>query len=183
MSDVAVRLRRALREAADPERAASMQRFFKGGVDCLGVPSGKCKAILKPFIAEVRGLPKPDVWRICEELRRSGVMEESGAAADLAMAQKRNFAPEDVDVFQHWIDEYVRDWASCDALCCHAVSALIEKHPGTADRMLAWALSDRPYTRRAAAVSFTAAAKRGGHLEHVLRIADILLEDEEDIVR
>jgi len=183
MNDLTLRLRAALLSAAKSEHAASMQRFFKEKQNYLGVPNRDYKAIIRPFIGEVKRMPKADVWELCEELRKSGVMEESAAAADFAYARARNFTPEDIDVFEHWINAYIRDWASCDAFCGKTVGKLIEMYPETAERTLDWAKSGLPYTRRAAAVSYTIIAKGGGYLDYVFKIADILLTDEEDIVQ
>jgi 3-methyladenine DNA glycosylase AlkD len=172
-----------MQAAANPAHAASMQRFFKEEVNCLGIPSKAYKALLKPFAAEVKQMPKTKVWQLCEELRKSGVMEEGGAAAEFCMAQQKNFMPDDIEVFEHWIDTFIRDWASCDAFCGHAVGTLIVKYPEAAERTLLWAKSPLPYTRRAAAVSYTGIAKDCGYPDYVFRIADLLLTDKEDIVQ
>lgn len=79
--------------------------------------------------------------------------------------------------------QYVSNWASCDTLCNHTVGGFLEDYPQFIPRLRDWARSENRWLRRAAAVSLIVPARRGLFLEDIFAIADILLMDEDDLVR
>jgi 3-methyladenine DNA glycosylase AlkD len=86
-------------------------------------------------------------------------------------------------VFRKWLDEYVDDWIDCDDLCIHVIGEFFLKYPKTANKVLRWTTSANYWVRRGATVSLVLPARKGEHIELVLRVADRLLNDEEDLVR
>jgi 3-methyladenine DNA glycosylase AlkD len=152
-------------------------------VNFIGVPLQELRVLLRPFVAEVKKLPANDSWQICDELFASGIMEESTAAISFIKARSSNCSPNDLDLLKRWIDLYVRDWANCDDLCCHFIGCEVVKNPALGVKIVEWAKSDLPYTRRAAAVSFVKAAAIGQEWENIIRVCDALLNEEEEIVQ
>jgi 3-methyladenine DNA glycosylase AlkD len=59
----------------------------------------------------------------------------------------------------------------------------IEKFPEYIGELKRWTQSDNRWMRRAAAVSLIVPAKHGKYLDDVLEIADLLLTDNDDMVR
>ncbi|MBM3310238.1 MAG: DNA alkylation repair protein, partial [Candidatus Aminicenantes bacterium] len=57
------------------------------------------------------------------------------------------------------------------------------KYPETTNEVLDWTTSTNFWVRRGAAVSLVLPVRKGEHLALVLRVADLLLNDEEDLVR
>jgi 3-methyladenine DNA glycosylase AlkD len=95
----------------------------------------------------------------------------------------KKYEPDDFQVFEKWINDYVNNWASCDTLCNHTVGEYLEMYPGSLTRLRDLARSDNRWMRRASAVSLIIPAKKGKFLGDILEIADILLLDKDDMVR
>jgi hypothetical protein len=110
-------------------------------------------------------------------------MEESFIAGKWAYFLHKNYEPSDFSVFERWVDKHVSNWASCDTFCNHALGEYVEKFPGRVTDLKRWAKSKNRWMRRAAAVTLILPARRGGFLKDVFGIADILLQDEDDLVR
>jgi 3-methyladenine DNA glycosylase AlkD len=77
----------------------------------------------------------------------------------------------------------VDNWASCDTLCNHTVGEFLERYPQFLPKLNEWARSENRWVRRAAAVSLIVPARKGLFLGDIFSIADILLKDEDDLVR
>ena len=90
---------------------------------------------------------------------------------------------EDFDIFRYWIDTYITNWASCDSFCNHTMGDFIEKFPEYIGELKQWTQSDNRWMRRAAAVSLIIPAKHGKYIDEALEIADLLLTDNDDMVR
>jgi 3-methyladenine DNA glycosylase AlkD len=135
------------------------------------------------YFKEVKSLGKPEVFRLCEELLKSGMSEESYIAADWADRFNWEYEPEDFPTFEHWVHTYVSNWAACDSLCNHAVGSLVEQFPQFLANLKQWAHSKNRWVKRASAVSLVLPARRGAFLKDVFEIADILLLDKDDMVQ
>ena len=59
----------------------------------------------------------------------------------------------------------------------------IEKYPEFIRELKNWTRSENRWVRRAAAVSLIIPAKKGKYLEDVIKIADLLLTDDDDMVQ
>src|SRR5665811_152138 len=70
-------------------------------------------AMAKKYWKEVKNRPKPEIFALCEELYRSGYLEESFIVSEWAHALSGRYEREDFAVFQRWIDTYITNWASC----------------------------------------------------------------------
>jgi 3-methyladenine DNA glycosylase AlkD len=86
-------------------------------------------------------------------------------------------------VFRKWLDEYVDDWIDCDDHCIHVIGEFFLKYPETANEVLRWTTSANCWVRRGAAVSLVLPVRRGENIALLLQVADLLLNDEEDLVR
>jgi 3-methyladenine DNA glycosylase AlkD len=89
----------------------------------------------------------------------------------------------DFFVLEHWVNDYVGNWASCDTLCNHSVGAFVELFPSHLSGLKKWGTSSNRWMRRAAAVSLIIPAREGRFLDDVFEIADILLTDDDDLVQ
>lgn len=183
MRNIVGEVRKSLKAAANAGVRESVQRFFKEPVKCYGCKAEAVRKIGKEAFSEVKGLPKAEVFALCEELMASGYIEEFGVAADWAYAARKEYEPADMKVFEKWVGKYVDNWAKCDSLCNHAVGDLIEKYPELVVRLKVWAGSKNRWMRRAAAVSLIVPAKRGLFLDEAFGLADMLLMDGEDMVQ
>jgi len=173
--DLAARSDTATRENAS--------RFFKESVRCRGVKTATVHAVAREHWHEVEPLGRARILALCEDLYRTGYLEDGFVAADWAARLAPAFEPGDIAVLGAWVERYVDNWAACDTLCNHAVGDLVARFPETVDVLKEWAGSENRWMRRAAAVSLVVPAKRGDFLEDALAIADLLLLDADDMVR
>lgn len=183
MDPVIVRIRQELEARADPEIRQASKRFFREEIVCYGMKTATVIAIAKKYWKEVKGRPKAEIFNLCEELYRSGYMEESFIVSEWAHALSGRYEREDLAVFRHWIETYITNWASCDGFCNHTMGDFIDQYPEFADELKRWTQSENRWMRRAAAVSLIVPAKRGRFLDASMEIADLLLTDKDDLVQ
>jgi len=183
MNEIIGKIRGQLKENADKKVKESGQRFFKEKVRFYGIKSDVVMRIGKEAFKAVKNKKKAEILVLCEDLWRSGYMEESFIACNWAYYIRKDYAPEDFKVFDKWVNNYVGNWASCDVLCNHAVGAFLDTYPEYSERLKRWARSKNRWARRAAAVSFIIPAKHGKFLKDIFSIADILLLDQDDLVQ
>ena len=183
MDDVVERIRQELRRDADETKKKSGERFFKEDVRLYGLTMPAVDRMAKAYYEEIRQRSKHDIFMLCEELWRSGYLEEAFVACNWSHAIHKEYQPEDIKVFERWVSEYVRNGATCDGLCNHSVGDLLDMYPALVDHLKKWAGSGNRWMRRAAAVSLIVPARRGRFLHEVFAIADILLRDADDLVQ
>lgn len=182
MSAVIERIREELRLQADEKTLTSGPRFFKETVKLYGVKTAIVSTISKAEYKNLEMKDKAEVFQLCEELWQSGYLEEAFIACNWAYSRHQDYGPEDFAMFEHWITNYVSNWASCDTLCNHTVGALLVKYPEFVSQLRIWAKSDNRWLRRASAVSLIIPAKEGKFITDIFAIADILLLDKDDLV-
>ena len=174
---------RDLADLSDTETRDNAARFFKDPVRCRGVKTASVHAVAREHWKEVAPLGKAVVFALCEDLYRTGYIEDGFVAADWAAMLAPAFEPGDIAVLGAWVERYIDNWAACDTLCNHAVGDLVAQFPETVEVLKEWAGSGNRWMRRAAAVSLVVPAKRGEFLDDALAIADLLLLDDDDMVR
>lgn len=183
MDPVIALIRKDLESIADPAIQESSKRFFKEEIRCYGTKTAAVIALAKRYWKEVKSRPKPEIFSLCEELYRSGYMEESFIVSEWAHALSGQYDPEDLVVFRRWIDTYITNWASCDGFCNHTLGDFFEQFPDTVAELKHWTQSENRWMRRAAAVSLIVPAKHGKYLQEAMEIADLLLTDTDDMVQ
>ena len=183
MDTILAQIRQDLVARADPAIRQSTRRFFREEILCYGIRTAEVNVIAKLYWKKIRGQDKEAIFSLCEELYRTGCLEESVVAAIWARDLSGRLGREDLAVYRHWIDSYISSWASCDGLCNHAVGDLVAKFPECTDDLKLWTLSENRWMRRAAAVSLIVPAKHGRFQDESLAIADLLLADTDDMVQ
>lgn len=183
MNNIIIRLRKELKSNSDEAIQKSGKRFFKEEVKMYGMKSSVANKICKEYFQSVKDKNKNEIFELCEELWQSGYMEESFIACNWSYYIRKDYKPEDFEVFDKWINNYITNWASCDTLCNHTMGTFIEMYPSYIDNLKKWALSDNRWVRRAAAVSLIIPAKDGHFLNDIFEIADIMLLDNDDMVQ
>jgi 3-methyladenine DNA glycosylase AlkD len=183
MDPVIAHIRRELKALADPEIQTTSKRFFKEDIICYGVKTPTVKGIAKKYWREIRTLKKQEIFALCEELYRSGYIEESFIVSNWAYALSGQYEREDLAVFRRWIGTYITNWASCDGFCNHTMGEFVVQYPEYIDELKHWTQSQNRWIRRAAAVSLIVPAKHGKFLSDAMDIADLLLTDGDDMVQ
>jgi 3-methyladenine DNA glycosylase AlkD len=183
MNDIVKNIRKQLKEQADEKTRLSGERFFKHAIRSYGVKSAVVGKIARDGFKDIKGKSKKEIFAFCEQLWRSGYMEEGFVACEWSYNTRKNFQPSDLQVFEKWINSYINNWAWCDTFCNHTVGEFIEMYPQFLRKLKIWATSKNIWLRRAAAVSLIVPARKGKYLEDIFEISDIVLADPEDMVQ
>ncbi len=183
MDNIIENIRSELSRNADEKTKISGERFFKESVKLYGLKSAMVTSIAKEYFKKIPVRNKEKIFLLCEELWKSGFMEEAGIACIWSYNVRKEYVPGDFMVFEKWVNKYVTNWAACDTLCNHTVGTFIEMYPSFLAELKNWARSHNLWARRASAVSLIVPARKGKFLEDILEIADILHSDREDMVQ
>lgn len=177
-------LRRELQNSSDESiHIERGKRAFKEKISGYGIKTPQVGKIAKKHLALLKGKSKEEIFAICEELWKSGQIEECWIAAEFSYSLRKQYAPADFTIFETWLNSYVNNWASCDTLCNHSIGAILESFPELAGQLKNWALSENRWVKRGAAVSFIIPARKGMFLPEIFEIASLLLEDNDDLVQ
>jgi Predicted DNA alkylation repair enzyme len=182
-NEILVRLRADLRANADEKSIANYQRYFKETVKFYGLSMSAANKIAVKYWQEVKGLSKPEIFALCEDLFKSDYGEEAAVAATWAPKLTNQFVLSDLAVFKRWIDSYLNDWAKVDGFCNHTVGNFVQKYPASIMEIVAWSASSNRWLKRASAVSLIIPAKKGLFINEIFTISDRLLQDKDDMVQ
>jgi 3-methyladenine DNA glycosylase AlkD len=183
MNPLIRRIREELKANVNEKTLESVQSFFKEKIMFYGVKTPVVAKIAQKYWKEVRNLSKAKIFSFCEELLRSDYLEEAFVVSSWLPNLIDRLEPTDICVFKIWIEQYINNWAKCDSFCNHTVGDLIQKYPENVTEVKSWARSNSRWLKRASAVSLIIPARRGDFLKEVFEISDMLLADEDDLVR
>jgi 3-methyladenine DNA glycosylase AlkD len=182
---IIAQIRETIINNIDTEASASLERFFKEGevAKIHGLKTAEVHKIAKTAYEQIKNYPKRTIFECCEELWKSGYLEEAVIACIWSELQHKKYEPDDFAIFDRWLNNYVNNWATCDTLCNHTIGLFVIKYPDYMANLKEWARSPNHWVRRGAAVTLIIPARRGLLLNGILEIADILLLDKEDLVQ
>ena len=183
MHQIIQQIRQDLTANADKRTKETAQHYFKEDIKVYGVKTALVGKIAKKYWHQAKTLPKNEIFGLCEELYKSGYMEEAFVVSNWMPEYVKNLETADLAVFKRWINTYVSNWAECDGFCNHTIGDLIDKYPQIVPEIKSWAHNQNRWMKRAAAVSFIIPAKHGEYLKEALEICDVLLLDDDDMVQ
>jgi 3-methyladenine DNA glycosylase AlkD len=182
MTKIMEDLRKELIQNSDEKTKKSGERFFKEEVNFYGIKSATVGRIAKEHYSRLEDKSKVNVFSLCEELWKSGIMEEAFVSCNWSYFVKKQYEPADFQVFERWVNRYISNWATCDTFCNHTVGTIVEMYPELISGLKRWAISDNRWVKRASSVSLIIPARRGLFLKDIFEIADILHLDKDDMV-
>ena len=183
MNDLLANIRESLIENSDEKTRIGSQRYFKEKIKIHGVKAATVRKVSKQYFREIKNLSKSEIFVLCENFWQTGFIEESFIACDWSEKLSKKFESADFEIFNHWINNYANNWASCDTLCNHTVGDFVMMYPEFIEKLKEFACSENRWTKRAAAVSLIIPARKGLFLNDIFEIADILLMDNDDLVQ
>jgi 3-methyladenine DNA glycosylase AlkD len=183
MDTIISEIRNELQNNIDLKTQESSRNFFKEEIQSYGVKSAIVAKMSKDYFKSIKNNSKEEIFRLCDELWKSQTMEESFIACNWSYFVHKEYQPNDFNVFEKWIANYVNNWASCDTLCNHTVGEFLEMYPEYVSRLKEMAKSENRWMRRASAVSLIIPAKKGLFIQDIFEIASILLTDKDDLVQ
>ncbi len=183
MENIIDKIRTELRHSIDEKTLATSQNFFKEKIKLYGVKVPTVNKISREYFKLIDCKTKSEIVELCEILWQSGFIEESFIACNWSYYIHEKYEPEDFQLFEKWITNYVNNWATCDTLCNHTIGEFIEMFPEYIVKLKDWATSHNRWLRRASSVTLIIPARKGNFLNEILEIADILLLDKDDLVQ
>jgi 3-methyladenine DNA glycosylase AlkD len=144
-------LRKALKQAADPARAAGMQAYMKSSMPYYGVPTPVMRTICKAAFADVEFATAAD-WKaqVLEIWRNARFREERYAA--IGLAGHKRFQPYQTPTAVKMYEEMIVTgawWDYVDAIASHRIGQILRDYPAPMRRkMLAWSNSPDIWKRR-----------------------------------
>jgi len=185
MQKILSEIRKTLRNSSDEKTREGFSRFFKKGEEALfyGVKSIEIRRIGNAYKTQIKGKTKKEIFDICEFLWKSQYYEEAIIACMFTEFLHKKYAPSDFKIFEHWVNNYVNNWADCDTLCNRTIGTFIMKYPEYLGELKRWATSSKRFVKRASAVTLIIPARKGLFLKDIFEIADILLLDKDDLVQ
>ena len=175
-------VQRELEENIDKKYQKISKTFFKEKTNGLGVRIPIVRKIATKYYPEIKNLVKKDIWNICEQLLKKED-EFKTIAFDWSFRQKENFTKKDFEIFKNWSEKYVSNWSTCDDFCTHSLGFLLFKFPELTIKTKKWAYSKNRWLRRATSVVLIYSLRKDKLLKEAFEVADILLEDEDDLVQ
>jgi 3-methyladenine DNA glycosylase AlkD len=121
--------------------------------------------------------------RFCTDLWKSGRWQEWALACYVYRRFARACGAAEFRLFEGWLNRYVNNWGACDGLASWLLAACIENEPELSAALPAWSRSRNRWKRRAAAVALVYEAKRGRSTERIFEVAELLIDDDDDMVR
>jgi 3-methyladenine DNA glycosylase AlkD len=183
MNQIIKNIREELLRNADEKTRIQGEKFFKENVKIYGLKSAAVTSIAREHYKNLAEKSKSYVFSLCEDLWKSGYMEEAGIACIWSYNVRKQYKPSDFKIFEKWVNHYVTNWAACDTLCGRTIGTFIGMYPEYLSGLKKWALSPNRWVKRASAVSLIVPAKKGMFLNDIFEIADILHADKDDMVQ
>jgi 3-methyladenine DNA glycosylase AlkD len=172
-------IRKAVRDLADPRRAAVLQGFFKTGRGEYG-EGDRFAGLTVPQVRTLVRRFHPTEFRVISSLLRSPVHEDRLLALLLLVERYRRGTPADRDrAFGLYVRNFrwINNWDLVDASAPYIAGS----HTVVRKQLLRWARSSHLWTRRIAILS-TFARLRAGRFGDTLAVAAVLLADKEDLL-
>jgi len=173
-----------LKKHIDQKYKTGSQNYFKEKINVIGVRSKIVDQISKKYWQEIKIKSKPEIFKLCEELLKTGYNEKIKIGLNWAYRLKNDYQTQDYKVFLNWLKKYISNWGSDDDLCGHSLGFLIFKFPKLQNNLFKLTRSKNRWERRASAVALIFPIRRDKKfLPNIFKTAEILLHDKDDLVQ
>lgn len=182
--EVVLKIRRDLKASVDLKYKEGECRYFKEKIKPIGVRSAVVGEITqKYFLLLKKEWKYEDFVKLGEKLLSGGWFEEIGIAFSFMERLNDQFTEDSFYLFENWLNKYVSNWANCDHISNHLIGDAVEKYPKYISNLMKWTKSKNRWVRRSSAVSLIISARRGLFLKEVFKIAEKLMQDEDEMVQ
>jgi 3-methyladenine DNA glycosylase AlkD len=146
--------------------------------------TGDIRKLSAKLFSSIKDKTKENVFIVCNDLLKQRNWAMGVIAFDFAYRIKKQYDKSTFEIFENWLEEYVRGWGDCDDFCTHAFGELICQNTKFASKIIKWTKRDEFWMRRASAVVLIPSIYKNKYKEtNPIKIADILMKDEHDLVR
>ena len=180
---IANHIRRVLRDGASAPHSAEVERFFKHDINSRGWYTAELRKVAVRFrrtIVAEQGLPF--LVQVGDQLFRGKVLEEKVFAVLMLQGVVGEFGKPQFSLFESWLDR-ISSWADHDGLVHYLLSPMIAADARLLTRPPRWAKAKSRWHRRAAAVSLIHSTRQHKHFDHIQRVTEMLLADDDDMVQ
>lgn len=112
--DILQKIRLELKQNSNGISQIGAKRFFKEEIKLYGLNTKHVNQIAKEYLKLLKNNTKSEIFELCEQLWKSGYMEESFIACSWSYSLKKTYEKPDFEIFERWINLYVTNWAACD---------------------------------------------------------------------
>ncbi len=158
--EIIAEIRKQLKLLSDTESKVSFQRWFKEPIIAYGVKSALIKKLAKDTFKSIKHLDKQSIFNLCESLFQSDYCEEAFIACNRSYALRKQYQPEDFQIFKNWSEKYINNRAKCDTFCNHTLGEFIQQYPQYIQDLKQRTTSSNRRVKRAAAVTFIIPARK-----------------------
>ena len=145
--------------------------------------TGDIRKLSAKLFKEIKSKPVDYIFSVCENLLDQRSWPLGKIAFDFAYRAKKQYDEKAFEIFEGWLEKYVRGWGDCDDFCTHAFGELICQKTKLAENIIAWTKREEFWMRRAAAVVLIPPIRRDKYNEiNPLHISDVLMTDEHYLV-
>jgi 3-methyladenine DNA glycosylase AlkD len=182
-ADIAVEIRRALRDGGSAEHAAGVQWFFKEEIKSHGWYTADLRRAVRRCRREI--LREHDIAflvGVADQLFSGSVLEEKVAAIFLLENLDAQFGDREFRLFEAWLDR-ISSWADHDGLVHYLIAPMVAANPARVAAVFRWAKSRDRWHRRAACVALIRGARARLFFPEIVKLSNALLADENDMVQ
>ncbi len=182
-ASIARQIRQMLQDGGSAEHAKGVQWFFKEEVQSYGWYTAALRreaAKQRNIILQEHGLDF--LLEVADGLFTGEVLEEKNFAVCLLEKLPEKFGDAEFRLLESWLPR-ISTWADHDALVYYLIGPMVVMKPSRITSVFRWAKSRHRWHRRAACVALIPGTQRRMFFPEIVRLANLLLQDEDDMVR
>jgi len=183
MDKIILEIQKELKNNVDKTYKDGFDRFFKEEVKIYGVRTPVVRGIARKYFLQIKDFQKKEIFCLADELLKSEYFEEIIVAFDWIFCVRQQYTKSDFKILENWLKKYISNWALCDDFCVHALGYFLLQFPEFLPKTKLWTKSKNRWLRRASAVVMIYSNRKDKYIENSFEIADILLEDKDDLVQ
>nr|MBN2276630.1 DNA alkylation repair protein [candidate division Zixibacteria bacterium] len=178
------KIREEIKKLERPENMIDAQQFSKEALTNRYVlKAAVIRKASNRLFGEIKNQSKNDILGICDEILESDLRYRRFFAFEWAGKLHEVYSVSDFARFERWLKKYVDNWGTCDHIGIGILGPMVLRFPELTVRIKKWTSSKNRWVRRASAVALIIPVRNGCLLEDVFLTADILLEDQDDMVQ
>jgi 3-methyladenine DNA glycosylase AlkD len=180
---IAAHIRRVLKDGGSAPHAEGVQWFFKEEVKSRGWYTAELRKVAVRFRRTIiREQDARFLIKVADQLFQGQILEEKVFAVFLLEKIVVDLGDAEFHLFESWLDR-IGSWADHDGLVHYLIAPMIASKTSRAQRVFVWARSRNRWRRRAACVALIQGTRRKLFLSQIIRLSNILLEDDDDMVQ
>jgi 3-methyladenine DNA glycosylase AlkD len=182
-ANVAVDIRRLLKEGGTAEHAAGVQWFFKEDIKSHGWYTADLRrAAVKCRRAVVKEFGPPFLLQVADQLFSGRNLEEKIFGVFLLENLTDEFGDAEFKLIESWLVR-ISSWADHDAVVHSLISPMVVAKAARTRNVFRWAKSRGRWHRRAACVALIRGTRQKMFFPEIMRLTAMLLGDDDDMVQ